>query len=108
MGYTTTPNQKVVVVKKERCDKNNCYATINLEALQEAMVDLADKPTALKLWLYFAKNQNEHCFAFSPADCIQNWGFKKTTLYENFAVLEERGYIKCKEGNIYYFIEKPR
>lgn len=105
MSYTTVPNQKVMVVKKERCDKNNYYAAINLEALQEAMSNLNN--TEFKLWMYFAKNQNEHSFAYSPSDCISNWGFTRTSLYNAFAALEAKGYIQQKEGNVFIFSEIP-
>lgn len=36
----TYPNQDVVEIKKEPCDKNNLYATINLKASQLAAKDL--------------------------------------------------------------------
>lgn len=35
-GYKTVPNQKVVKVNKEQCDKQHLYATINLQAMESA------------------------------------------------------------------------
>ena len=43
----TVPNQKTIAITKEKCDKDHLYATINLEALQDAMIDLSGE--ALKL-----------------------------------------------------------
>jgi hypothetical protein len=48
------PNQKTVKVNKKVCDKEHIYATISLEALQYAMIDL--KGETFKLWCFLAKN----------------------------------------------------
>lgn len=37
---TTVANQNIVEVHKEPCNKDNLYATINLNAMQLAMKDL--------------------------------------------------------------------
>ena len=36
----TVANQDVVEIHKEKCDKDNIYAMINIEALKLAMKDL--------------------------------------------------------------------
>jgi hypothetical protein len=36
----TVPNQEIVEVTKEKTDKNNVYACINIEAMQLAIKDL--------------------------------------------------------------------
>jgi hypothetical protein len=36
----TNPNQEVVTVNKEICDKDNIYAKINIEVMFMAMKDL--------------------------------------------------------------------
>lgn len=38
--FKTVPNQKVVKVKKEICDKTHLFAAINLDAMEEAARDL--------------------------------------------------------------------
>lgn len=40
--YKNNPNQKTVKIKKEMCDKNNKYMTVNLYALQQAMINLTN------------------------------------------------------------------
>ena len=74
----TVPNQKTIAINKEKCDKDHLYATINLEALQDAMIDLSGE--ALKLWLYMAKNQNGYTFALSPIDAVK-WGIGSKSSY---------------------------
>ena len=61
--FKSSPNQKTITVKKEQCDKQNYYAAINLKALESAATQL--KSGAFKLWIYFAKNQNNFSFALS-------------------------------------------
>jgi hypothetical protein len=50
----TYPNQQVVKVEKEKCDKQNPYTKINILALDKASLDLDGK--AYKMWVYLAKN----------------------------------------------------
>lgn len=102
----TVPNQKVIITNKEQCDKNHLYTTMNINALQQAMEDLNN--TAFKFWIYCAKNQDKHMFAFSPTEMINNWGFKKTQIYEAKKELESKGYLVKKNGNTYEFYEVPQ
>jgi hypothetical protein len=55
-NFKTSPNQKVITVKKEITDKQHTFAAININALEIAAREL--KSGAFKLWIYFAKNQN--------------------------------------------------
>jgi hypothetical protein len=57
------PNQKTIVIKKAPADKNNIYTVINIEALENAVKLLSGE--TLKLWLYFAKNQNDYVMELS-------------------------------------------
>jgi hypothetical protein len=70
----TVPNQKIVEVIKEPCNQNNYYARINLEAMTNAALDL--EAGAFKLWIYFAKNQDEYEFALSSKATEENFGMK--------------------------------
>ena len=69
------PNQKEVVVNKEKCNKENLYATINLAAMDKAAQDL--KPNSFKLWIYFSKNQDNYEFALSSKAVERDFGIKK-------------------------------
>ena len=71
----TSPNQKVIQVKKEKCDKQNYYAAINLNALENAATQL--KSGAFKLWVYFAKNQDGFTLALSNKAVADTFGIKK-------------------------------
>lgn len=100
-------NQKVVGVNKEPCNRNNLYACINIEALNKAVLDL--KPSALKVWLYFAKNQDNYVFELSSI-AVQNFcGISDKSYRESIKELVAKRYlIKRGEGNFYDFYEIPK
>ena len=101
----SVPNQKVVQIGKRTArNGNNLYATINLDALQQAMKTL--KGSSLKMWLYFNKNQEHYAFELSRADCLE-WGIKKDSYYDGIEELIEKGYlVQSREGsNLYTFYE---
>ncbi|MBQ9673282.1 MAG: hypothetical protein IJV39_01510 [Ruminococcus sp.] len=96
------PNQKIVTVAKEKCDKSNLYAKININALQKAMEDL--RTNSFKLWVYFAKNRPYHTFALSAVDC-KKWGIKTDSFHSAVVDLIKKGYLKQLKGNEYTFYE---
>ena len=101
----TVPNQKVIQVHKEKCDKNNLYATININALQQAAQNLDAGP--FKLWVYFAKNQNDYTFALSRSAVEQQFGMKKSQYDKAVAELIEKNYLVVLKTNHYIFNEIP-
>ena len=104
----SVPNQKIVEIGKRTArNGNNLYATMNLDALQQAMKTL--KGSSLKMWLYFNKNQEHYAFELSRADCLE-WGVKKDSYYDGLKELVEKGYlVQAHEGsNFYTFYELPR
>lgn len=100
--------QKVVKTQKEKCDKTNLYATINLAALDKAAQDL--KPNSFKLWIYFSKNQNNYEFALSSKAIERDFGIKKDAYDGAIKELMDKGYLvkrpNTDEEN-YYFYELP-
>lgn len=105
---TTVANQEVVSIQKEKCDADNIYAKINIEAMTLAMKDLT--PAQFEVWLYFAKNQAGYTFAVSPAAALNEFGIKKDTFQKAKQVLKEKGYLvndTTKGKNYYIFYEKP-
>ena len=66
------------------------------------------KGSALKMWLYFNKNQDGYQFELSQKAC-QLWGVKKDSYYDGIKELESKGYLSpIYEGsNIYRFYEMP-
>lgn len=104
----SVPNQKIVEIGTRTIrNGNNLYATMNLDALQQAMKTL--KGSSLKMWLYFNKNQEHYAFELSRADCLE-WGIKKDSYYDGVRELVEKGYlVQAREGSNYYtFYESPR
>lgn len=102
----TVPNQKVVTVQKEKCDKQHLYTMYNLDAMQEAMLNLDG--FAFKLWCYLGKNQDKHEFALSKVDAL-NWGMGSKSSYDR-AVKEliEKKYLVETSPNHYTFHEMPQ
>ena len=101
----SVPNQKKVkIATRTPRDKDNLYAMMNLEALQAAMQDL--KGSALKVWLYFNKNQDHYEFELSQKAC-SDWGIKKDSYYAGVEELIDKGYlIPIYYGsNIFVFYE---
>ncbi len=101
----TVPNQKTIKVIKEKCDKQNYYAMINLNALESAGIDL--QAGAFKLWIYFAKNQNNYAFDLSSKAVEQYFGIKIKQYNNAVAELINKGYLVKDNGNNYFFYEKP-
>lgn len=101
----TVPNQKVVKVNKEPCNKNNLYAAINLQAMEQAAQAL-DAPS-FKLWIYFSKNQNSFEFALSSKDVADTFGMKRDQYNGAIEKLIKKGYLINIEGNRYSFNEIP-
>ena len=73
-------NQKTVKVKKEPCNKDNYYTTINLNALSSAAKQLSGD--AFKMWVYFSKNQNNYEFNLSSQHAIESFSLSKRR-YDN-------------------------
>lgn len=100
----TQPNQKTITTRSAKHDKNNIYAMLNIEAMEEAMALL--KPNTYKLWCYMAKNQNNHTFALSCVDACRFCKMSKPTYLGCVQELEETGYLVNTGGNHYDFYEK--
>ena len=105
---TTYENQRVITTNKEPCNASNIYACINLEALKKAMNIL--KPTTFEMWVYIAKNQNNHTFALSKVDCLSWCKFSASTYKSAFNELVDTGYlVMSKENSNHYdFYEIPQ
>lgn len=99
----TTPNQKVVKVNKQVCNKVNKYALINIDAMEKAAVDL--DAGAFKLWVYMAKNQDGYMFALSSKDAAETFGLKIKQYNNAVKDLIEKGYLVNTKGNNYEFNE---
>lgn len=101
--FKTYPNQKKIKVKKEKCDKQNKYTMINLNALENAGIDL--KAGAFKLWIYLAKNQDNFTFGLSNKATEETFGIKKDQYDKAIKELIEKGYLIEISKNNYEFRE---
>lgn len=100
-------NQKIVrIAGRKPRDRNNLFATMNLEALQHAMQEL--KGSSFKLWAYFNKNQDKYQLELSQKACAE-WGIKKDSYYSAVKDLTEKGYLVLitPYSNIFDFHEMP-
>lgn len=105
------PNQKYVRIRKEDCDKQHLYATINLKALEAAMRRFSGRnANAFILWVYFARNRPNYGFALSSAAVEQATGIKRDAYNNAVKLLREGGYLKPvgnKDSRFYEFVELP-
>lgn len=100
------PNQKTIKVCKCVSNRDNPYATFNLQALQTAMSRL--KGEAFKLWVYLNKNRESHTTALSAVDALV-WGIGSKSSYDRAVMkLIEQGYLVKIDNNYYSFYELPQ
>lgn len=102
----SVPNQKIIQVQKQKCDKQNKYAMVNLEAKRAAACNL--DAGAFKMWNYFSDNQDYYTFELSRAAVEQNYGIKKKQYDKAIQDLIEKRYlIQIEDSNKYIFSEIP-
>jgi hypothetical protein len=106
---STVPNQRVITVTKETCDKKHLYTANNIAALDEAAYRL-QSTGGFKLYMYMAKNQDKHKFALSSSDFMRWSGLKNTAYNTAFKELISEGYLILKEGTetVYTFYDKSQ
>lgn len=97
------PNQKEIIVDKEKCNKENLYATVNLAAMDKAAQNL--DAGAFKLWMYFAKNQDGYKFALSSKAVERDFGIKIKQYNNAIKELMNKGYLVNTQGDSYEFHE---
>lgn len=106
MAAYTVPNQKVVHVNRQKCDKN--FLQISKENWYAVNKDLG--PYGLQLYLYIAGNRDGFDFALSQEAAERDAGITKTTFHKYVNMLIEKGYlVPLKENsNVYDFYEVPK
>lgn len=102
------PNQRCIKINKEKCDKKELYAKINIRAMNFAMRDL--KSNTYKLWCYLAQNQNNYEFWLSQVDVNKVAGISKSTYHRAFEELVNKKYLipENSNGRFYEFYEVPQ
>lgn len=100
------PNQKVITVNKAPTDRNHVYMCLNIDALQKAMCALT--PAQLKVWMYFAKNQNNYKFELSSVAVCSFCGISDKTYRDAVKELVSQRYLVKGNNGIYDFYEIPK
>ena len=102
----TVPNQKVVHVNRQKCDKN--FLQISKDNWYAANKDL--EPYGLQLYLYIAGNRDGFDFALSQEAAERDAGITKTTFHKYVNLMIEKGYLvpRKENSNIYDFYEVPK
>lgn len=91
---------------KEPCNKDNIYTKINIAAINNAMIDL--KPSTVKVWFYFAKNQDGYDFELSSVAVCSFCNISDKTYRESIKELVEKRYLVKREKNVFDFYEMPK
>lgn len=102
----TVPNQKVVHVNRQKCDKN--FLQISKENWYAANKDL--EPYGLQLYLYIAGNKDGFDLALSQEAAEQEAGIKRTSFHKYVNLMIAKGYLvpRKENSNIYDFYEIPK
>ena len=102
----TVPNQKVVHVNRQKCDKN--FLQISKDNWYAANKNLG--PYGLQLYLYIAGNRNGFDFALSQEAAEREAWIKKTSYHKYVNLMIEKGYLvpRKENSNIFDFYEVPK
>lgn len=95
----TYANQKIIHIQKSQYEKN--YLQIGNDEWQKAGKILTY--AAFKLYLYLAGNKDGFDLVLSQKAVEHAIGISKATYHTAVQELESRGYISCKQGNVYEF-----
>lgn len=101
----SVPNQKKIYIERTSEKARADFFKISNANLASAMYNL--KPSAFKLWIYFADNANGYAMDLYPVDFCTKTQLSKSTYDRAFEELEEKGYLikSPKMKNLYMFKE---
>lgn len=91
MVIQTVPNQKIITVHKEPCNKSALYCVINLDAMRSASKELT--AGAFRLWCFYASNQNGYTFATGNSIALETMGIKRDAYDRATRELMTCGYL---------------
>ena len=103
-NITTYPHQRTIKIHRETAKTD--FLGIKNENWQAASRDLGAH--ALRLYLYLASNADGFNLALSQRAAERDIGIPRSTYYDQFRVLENKGYLKHLHGNTYEFFETPQ
>lgn len=100
----TVPNQKVVKVMHDICDKSHLYTMCNVKANSRALKELS--PNTYKLYMYFDLNQDGYTFALSYQAVHNATGMSDKTYQKAVNELIEKKYLVPSETKgLYIFYD---
>lgn len=104
----TVPNQRIIKTNKAKCNSDNLYSPINIDAMS-LMLRTLSGAGAIKLWLYLGKNKDQYEFALSRSEAMAFTGMSINTYTAAFDQLVRAGYlVKGESENYYNFFEFPQ
>lgn len=103
MKYTV-PNQRIVTIHREKAKSD--FLGIKNENWQYAARDLGAH--SLMLYLYLAANADGYTLALSPAAIRETIGMARSTFYDQFLKLVQKGYLVPSSTNGFEFFEVPQ
>ena len=65
-------------------------------------------PYGLQVYLYLAANADGYEFGLSPEHAKEVAGIARTTFYDYLKLLEIKGYLVWRRGNVFDFYTSPR
>lgn len=104
MPAYTFPNQRIINIHRIKPESD--FLGIQNANWMAAAKDL--RAQALLLYLYLASNANNYTLALSPADIQEKIGMPRSTFYDQFQKLVEKGYLVYSHGNTFEFYEIPQ
>ena len=100
----TVPNQKVVKVKHDICDKAHPYTMCNVKSNSRALKELS--PNTYKLYMYFDLNQDGYTFALSYQAVHNATGMSDKTYQKAVKELIEKRYlVQSETKGLYIFYD---
>lgn len=104
MAQITYPNQRMVKIHREPAKSD--FLGIKNANWQAAARDLG--PHGLRLYLYLASNANNYTLALSPAAAREAVGIPRSTYFDYFQIMLNKGYLVPATGNTFDFYEVPQ
>lgn len=104
----SSPNQKVVITKKTKSNRDNEYGIFNIVATKEAAKALSDR--AFKLYCRLNLHQDAYRFALSPVEIENSFGLSASKYRAAVKELIEKAYLVKDEDqrNLFTFYENPK
>ena len=77
---------------------------VNISDIRQAASELS--PAALKLYLYFAENQDNYFFHLSPKDFMTAYNVSESTYRRAKTEMLEKGYLIQEENQLHFYANK--